>query len=57
MKVTVDLPDSMIKNIDIQAQKDGHSNRGAVIRKAVTLFFNEIVNYNQLKATNKKKEQ
>lgn len=39
MKVGVELPQELINLIDCQAQKDGHRNRCAVIRKALNLFL------------------
>ena len=39
MKVGVELPQELISLIDCQAEKDGHRNRCAVIRKALNLFL------------------
>ena len=39
MKVSFDAPDEWGPLLDEQARKDGHSNRAAVIRKIVNLFF------------------
>ena len=38
-KITLELNGSLIALIDQQAQKDGHSSRCAVIRKAVNCFL------------------
>jgi len=47
MKITVDVDEQLGKRIDLEASKDGHSNRNAVIRKVLTLFFDNKVNYGQ----------
>ena len=39
MKITVELSDEMGEKIDQEARKDGHTNRNAVIRKALNYFF------------------
>ena len=39
MKITLELSDEMGELIDLEAKKDGHTNRNAVIRKALNLFF------------------
>lgn len=39
MKITVEISDEMGERIDLEAKKDGHSNRNAVIRKVLNLFF------------------
>ena len=41
MKMSFDAPDEWGPLLDEQAKKDGHSNRAAVIRKIVNLFFAE----------------
>jgi len=35
----LELPDDVIELLDMRAQQDGHTNRSAVIRKAVNYFF------------------
>ena len=35
----IELSDEMIELIDRQARQDGHSNRSAVVRKALVYFF------------------
>lgn len=47
MKITVEIDEAMGEKIDLEARKDGHSNRNAVIRKALNLFFDNEVNYGQ----------
>ena len=37
--VGIELPDQLIELIDRQAEKDGHSIRSAVVRKALNYFF------------------
>lgn len=39
MKISFEAPDEWEKLLDEEARKDGHSNRAAVIRKIVNLFF------------------
>ena len=39
MKISFEAPDEWEALLDEEAQKDGHSNRAAVIRKIVNLFF------------------
>ena len=39
MKLSMDAPDEWEELLDKEAKKDGHSNRAAVIRKIVNLFF------------------
>lgn len=39
MRVSFEAPDEWAVLLDEQAQKDGHSNRAAVIRKVMNLFF------------------
>lgn len=38
-RIGMELPGVMIDLIDKQAEKDGHNNRSAVIRKALNAFF------------------
>ena len=47
MKITLELSDEMGELIDLEAMKDGHTNRNAVIRKALNLFFENEVNHRQ----------
>lgn len=47
MKITLELSDEMGELIDLEAKKDGHTNRNAVIRKALNLFFENEFNYRQ----------
>ena len=41
MKISFDIPDEWGPLLDKLAAKDGHSNRAAVIRKIMNLFFAE----------------
>ena len=41
MKITVEISEEVGRKIDLEAKKDGHSNRNAVIRKVLNLFFDE----------------
>ncbi len=47
MKITVEIDDAIGERIDLEARKDGHSNRNAVIRKMLNIFFENEVNYRQ----------
>ena len=48
MKITVELPDEMGERIDLEARKDGHTNRNAVIRKVLNSFLLSKFNILQL---------
>lgn len=37
--VALEFPDDIVNQIDARAQQDGHKNRSAVIRKAISYFF------------------
>ncbi len=39
MKISLDLPDVIVAEIQKDAQADGHNNKSAVIRKAVTFYL------------------
>jgi len=39
MKISFEAPDEWEGLLDEEAKKDGHSNRAAVIRKIVNIFF------------------
>lgn len=39
MKISLDLPDVIISEILKEAKADGHHNKSAVIRKAVTFYL------------------
>lgn len=56
MKITVNVQDDLVFKIDREAQKDGHSNRNAVIRKVLQLFFDQSVNFSQTKVKTNKSE-
>jgi hypothetical protein len=45
MKINFEAPDEWEKLLDEEAKKDGHSNRAAVIRKIVNLFFANKQNF------------
>ena len=47
MKINFDAPEEWGPKLDELAQKDGHSNRAAVIRKIITLFFEEKQNFSE----------
>jgi metal-responsive CopG/Arc/MetJ family transcriptional regulator len=48
MKITVELPDEMGEKIDLEARKDGHTNRNAVIRKALNSFFADELQFSSV---------
>ena len=56
MKITVDVSDDLVFKIDREAQNDGHSNRNAVIRKVLQLFFGQTVNFSQMEVKRNKTE-
>lgn len=39
MKISLDYPDALDSEIMRQAHADGHNNRAAVIRKAITFYL------------------
>lgn len=39
MKIGINLDEEIVDLIDEQAKKDGHTNRSAVVRKALVSFF------------------
>lgn len=39
MKISLDLPDVIVAEIQKDAQADGHNNKSAVIRKAITFYL------------------
>lgn len=39
MKMSVEMPDEWGEKLDKLAKQDGHSNRAAVVRKIINLFF------------------
>ncbi len=41
MKFNLEIPDEWAEKLDQAAKIDGHSNRSAVIRKAVGIFLSE----------------
>lgn len=41
MKMSIEIPDEWGNKLDELAKQDGHSNRTAVVRKIVNLFFAE----------------
>lgn len=41
MKISLDLPDVIAMEILKDAQTDGHNNRSAVIRKAITFYLSQ----------------
>lgn len=44
MKVSLNYPDELDSAIMERAKEDGHGNRSAVIRKALTLFLSKKSN-------------
>ena len=45
MKICFEAPDEWENKLDELARQDGHSNRAAVIRKIVNLFFAEKLSF------------
>lgn len=48
MKITVEISDEMGKRIDLEARKDGHTNRNAVIRKVLNSFFADEIQHSSI---------
>ena len=48
MKISLNVPDEWGPLLDMEAKKDGHSNRAAIIRKIVNLFFAQLENFSEL---------
>ncbi len=48
MKITVEIPDEMGEKIDLEARKDGHTNRNAVIRKVLNSFFADELRFSSV---------
>ena len=57
MKISVEFPDEMETRLDDLAKQDGHSNRSAVIRKIVNLFFEKKLTFSIILDENKKDEK
>ena len=57
MKISFEAPDEWEKLLDEQAKKDGHSNRAAVIRKIVNLFFTDASHFVAFMENKKEKTQ
>ena len=57
MKISVEFPDEMETRLDDLAKQDGHSNRSAVIRKIVNLFFEKNLQFSSVLDENKKDEK
>ena len=47
MKISFDIPEEWLPLLDKLAAEDGHSNRAAVIRKIMNLFFAEKQNFSE----------
>ena len=41
MKISLDLPELIAAELLIKAKEDGHNNRSAVIRKAITFYLSQ----------------
>ena len=39
MKISLDLPELIAAELLLKAKEDGHNNRSAVIRKAITFYL------------------
>lgn len=57
MKITVEISEEVGRKIDLEAKKDGHSNRNAVIRKVLNLFFDEKPNFAKPQTIKQEKEE
>ena len=54
MKLNIEIPDEWETRLDDLAKQDGHSNRSAVIRKIVNLFFEKKLTFSIILDENKK---
>ena len=54
MKITVEISDEMTEKIDLEAKKDGHTNRNAVIRKALNSFFADELRFSSVETQENK---
>ena len=50
MRINIELPDAWGPVIDQEAAKDGHSNRSAVVRKCVSVFFARDAAYTRIRS-------
>ena len=57
MKLNIEIPDEWETRLDDLAKQDGHSNRSAVIRKIVNLFFEKKLTFSIILDENKKDEK
>ena len=57
MKLNIEIPDEWETRLDDLAKQDGHSNRSAVIRKIVNLFFEKNLQFSSVSDENKKDEK
>lgn len=57
MKINFDAPDEWGSLLDEEAKRDGHSNRAAVIRKIVNLFFANKQNFLELCKPGEEKDE
>lgn len=48
MKMSFEAPDEWADLLDKQAAKDGHTNRAAVVRKIVNLFFADELRFSSV---------
>ena len=59
-KINIEMPDEWETRLDDLAKQDGHSNRSAVIRKILNLFFAKKLQFSSVsknESTEKPKEQ
>ena len=47
MKMSIEVPDEWGEKLDKLAKQDGHSNRAAVVRKIINLFFDQKQNFSE----------
>lgn len=41
MKISLDIPEVIAAELLLKAKEDGHNNRSAVIRKAITFYLSQ----------------
>ena len=48
MKITFTAPDEWQERLDELAKCDGHSNRGAIVRKILKIFFDQNLQFSSV---------
>ena len=43
-RITLDIEDRIDQKLLVEARKDGHENRSAIVRKAISFFLHHVSN-------------